>query len=136
MADRRFQKGTWRRPVPGQAGAAEDQGGGRALQTASPLGGVQPRTPPLRKAIADFFQRQPREDINPDEIVAMGAAVQSAILKGKQTDLILLLDVTPFSLGIETEDDTFQQTIERNATIPTRKTIPFTTVEDNHARET
>src|SRR4030042_5108648 len=66
----------------------------------------------------------------------MGAAVQSAILKGKQTELVLLLDVTPFSLGIETEDDTFQRIIERNTTIPTRKTMPFTTVEDNQIRVT
>jgi molecular chaperone DnaK len=98
------------------------------------LVGGQTRMPLIRKTIADFFRRQPREDINPDEIVAMGAAVQSAILKGKQTELVLLLDVTPFSLGIETEDDTFQRIIERNTTIPTRKTMPFTTVEDNQIR--
>jgi len=100
------------------------------------LVGGQTRMPLLRKTIADFFLRQPREGINPDEIVAMGAAVQSAILKGKRTELILLLDVTPFSLGIETEEDTFQRIIERNTTIPTRKTMPFTTVEDNQIRVT
>lgn len=100
------------------------------------LVGGQTRMPLIRKTIAEFFNRQPREDINPDEIVAMGAAVQSAILKGKQTDLVLLLDVTPFSLGIETEDDTFQRVIERNSTIPTRKTMPFTTVENNQVRVT
>jgi molecular chaperone DnaK len=100
------------------------------------LVGGQTRMPLIRKTIADFFRRQPREDINPDEIVAMGAAVQSAILKGKQTELVLLLDVTPFSLGIETEDDTFQRIIEKNTTIPTRKTMPFTTVEDNQVRVT
>jgi molecular chaperone DnaK len=100
------------------------------------LVGGQTRMPLVRRTIADFFHRQPREDINPDEIVAMGAAVQSAILKGKQTDLVLLLDVTPFSLGIETEDDTFQRIIERNTTIPTRKTMPFTTVENNQVRVT
>ena len=100
------------------------------------LVGGQTRMPLIRKTIADFFRRSPREDINPDEIVAMGAAIQSAILKGKPTDLVLLLDVTPFSLGIETEDDTFQRIIERNTTIPTRKTMPFTTVEDNQIRVT
>jgi molecular chaperone DnaK len=100
------------------------------------LVGGQTRMPLIRRTIADFFHRQPREDINPDEIVAMGAAVQSAILKGKQTELVLLLDVTPFSLGIETEDDTFQRIIERNTTIPTRKTMPFTTVENNQVRVT
>jgi molecular chaperone DnaK len=92
--------------------------------------------PLIRKAIGDFFRRPAREDINPDEIVAMGAAIQSAILKGKQTELVLLLDVTPFSLGIETENDTFQRLIERNTTIPTRKTMPFTTVENNQVRVT
>jgi molecular chaperone DnaK len=100
------------------------------------LVGGQTRMPLIRKAIGDFFRRPAREDINPDEIVAMGAAIQSAILKGKQTELVLLLDVTPFSLGIETEDDTFQRLIERNTTIPTRKTMPFTTVENNQVRVT
>lgn len=100
------------------------------------LVGGQTRMPIIRKTIADFFGRTPREDINPDEIVAMGAAVQSAILKGKKEEIVLLLDVTPFSLGIETEDDTFQRIIERNTTIPTRKTMPFTTVEDNQVRVT
>ncbi|MGB7294944.1 MAG: molecular chaperone DnaK [Candidatus Aminicenantales bacterium] len=100
------------------------------------LVGGQTRMPIVRKTIADFFRRPVREGINPDEIVALGAAVQSAILKGETKDLILLLDVTPFSLGIETEEDTFQRIIERNTTIPTRKTMPFTTVEDNQVRVT
>lgn len=100
------------------------------------LVGGQTRMPIIRKTIADFFGQPPREDINPDEIVAMGAAVQSAILKGKKDEIVLLLDVTPFSLGIETEDDTFQRIVERNTTIPTRKTMPFTTVEDNQVRVT
>jgi molecular chaperone DnaK len=100
------------------------------------LVGGQTRMPLIRKTIADFFGQPAREDINPEEIVAMGAAVQSAILKGDQKELVLLLDVTPFSLGIETEEDTFQRIIERNTTIPTRKTMPFTTVEDNQVRVT
>ncbi|MBM3285340.1 MAG: molecular chaperone DnaK, partial [Candidatus Aminicenantes bacterium] len=89
------------------------------------------------KTIEDFFKKKPREDINPDEIVAMGAAIQSAILKKEgKADLVVLLDVTSHSLGIETENDTYQQIIERNATIPTRKTMPFTTVEDNQIKVT
>jgi molecular chaperone DnaK len=92
--------------------------------------------PLIRKTIVDLFRKKAREDINPDEIVAMGAAVQSAILRGERSDLVLLLDVTPFSLGIETENDMFQRVIERNTTIPTRKTMPFTTVEDNQVRVT
>lgn len=100
------------------------------------LVGGQTRMPIIRKTIAGFFGQSPREDINPDEIVAMGAAVQSAILKETTEEIVLLLDVTPFSLGIETEDDTFQRIIERNTTIPTRKTMPFTTVEDNQVRVT
>lgn len=100
------------------------------------LVGGQTRMPLIRKTIADFFGKKPREDINPDEIVAMGAAVQSAILRGDKSGLVVLLDVTPFSLGIETENDTFQVIIDRNTTIPTRKTMHFTTVEDNQIRVT
>ncbi|MEW5901039.1 MAG: molecular chaperone DnaK [Acidobacteriota bacterium] len=100
------------------------------------LVGGQTRMPLIRKTIGELFRKKPREDINPDEIVAMGAAVQSAILRGERSDLVLLLDVTPFSLGIETENDIFQKIIERNITIPTRKTMPFTTVEDNQVRTT
>jgi molecular chaperone DnaK len=100
------------------------------------LVGGQTRMPLIRKTIADFFGKKPREDINPDEIVAMGAAIQSSILKGEKSELVVLLDVTSHSLGIETEKDTFQTIIERNTTIPTRKTTPFTTVENNQVRVT
>jgi molecular chaperone DnaK len=100
------------------------------------LVGGQTRMPLVRKTIMDFFRKKPREDINPDEIVAMGAAVQSAILRGDKSGLVVLLDVTPFSLGIETENDTFQVIIDRNSTIPTKKTMHFTTVEDNQIRVT
>ena len=100
------------------------------------LVGGQTRMPLLRKTIADFFGKKPREDINPDEIVAMGAAVQSSILRGDKGGLVVLLDVTPFSLGIETENDVFQVIVERNMTIPTKKTMHFTTVEDNQIRVT
>ncbi len=98
------------------------------------LVGGQTRMPFLRQVITDFFKRSPREGINPDEVVAMGAAIQSGIIKGSVRDLALLLDVIPFSLGIETENDTFQKIIEKNSTIPTRKTMAFTTVEHNQVR--
>ncbi|MGQ9470844.1 MAG: molecular chaperone DnaK [Candidatus Aminicenantales bacterium] len=98
------------------------------------LVGGQTRMPYLRQVVSEFFQRPLREGIDPDEVVAMGAAIQAGVIRGKMTDLAILLDVTPFSLGIETENDTFQKIIERNTTIPTRKTMPFTTVEHNQVR--
>jgi molecular chaperone DnaK len=100
------------------------------------LVGGQTRMPLIRKTIGDFFRKVPREDINPDEIVAMGAAIQSAIIKGESSEIMILLDVTSHSLGIETEGDVFQQIIERNTTIPTKKTMSFTTVENNQVRVT
>ncbi len=98
------------------------------------LVGGQTRMPLVRAKVSDFFHKKPAEHVNPDEIVAMGAAIQSGILHGQSKDLILLLDVTPFSLGIETESDSFEVIIERNSTIPTRKTKAFTTVEHNQRR--
>jgi molecular chaperone DnaK len=98
------------------------------------LVGGQTRMPLVKKRITEFFDKKPAEHINPDEIVAMGAAVQSGILKGQAQSLILLLDVTPFSLGIETENDGFETLIEKNVTIPTRQTKSFTTVEHNQRR--
>jgi len=98
------------------------------------LVGGQTRMPLIRKTIAEFFGKEPLEHINPDEIVAMGAAIQSGILKGKMKDLILLLDVTPLSLGIETENDTFIKIIKKNTTIPCKKSRSFTTVEHNQRR--
>lgn len=98
------------------------------------LVGGQTRMPLVRAKVAAFFGKAPAENVNPDEIVAMGAAIQSGILQGQSQGLVLLLDVTPFSLGIETENDTFETVIERNSTIPTRKTKAFTTVEHNQRR--
>jgi molecular chaperone DnaK len=98
------------------------------------LVGGQTRMPLIRTMISDFFRKEPKEQINPDEIVAMGAAIQAGILKGQMTDLILLLDVTPLSLGIETEHDKFIKIIEKNTTIPTKKTRSFTTVEHDQRR--
>jgi molecular chaperone DnaK len=98
------------------------------------LVGGQTRMPLIKKMISDFFEKDPIGNINPDEIVALGAAVQSGILKGEMTEAVVLLDVTSFSLGIETEDDTFSRIIYRNTTIPTKRTRAFTTVEHNQMR--
>ncbi|HNS06320.1 MAG TPA: Hsp70 family protein, partial [Candidatus Saccharicenans sp.] len=98
------------------------------------LVGGQTRMPLIRQKVTQFFGRQPAARINPDEIVAMGAAIQAKIIRGSINNLVLLLDVTPFSLGIETENGGFQKIIEKNATIPARKTMAFTTVENNQRR--
>ncbi len=98
------------------------------------LVGGQTRMPLIKKMIADFFGKEPAGNINPDEIVAMGAAIQSGILRGKTRELVLLLDVTSHSLGIETENDTFVKIIDKNTTIPVKRGRAFTTVEDNQPR--
>jgi len=98
------------------------------------LVGGQTRMPYLRQVVGNFFRKEPRANIDPDLIVAMGAAIQAGIIKGGANQLAVLLDVTPFSLGIETEGDTYQVIIEKNTTIPTRKTMAFTTVEHNQVR--
>lgn len=98
------------------------------------LVGGQTRMPLIKDLITDFFKKQPIEHINPDEIVAMGASIQTAIMEGNLKDLILLLDVTPLSLGIETENERFVKVIEKNTTIPTKRTMAFTTVEHDQRR--
>ncbi|MCK4932225.1 MAG: molecular chaperone DnaK [Candidatus Aminicenantes bacterium] len=98
------------------------------------LVGGQTRMPLIKELITDFFKKKPIERINPDEIVAMGASIQTAIIKGTLKDLILLLDVTPLSLGIETENERFVKIIEKNTTIPTKQTMAFTTVEHDQRR--
>ena len=82
--------------------------------------------------VAELFGREPNRDINPDEVVAIGAAIQGGVLKGEIKDVVLL-DVTPLSLGIETHGGVFEKLIERNSTIPTKNTKVFTTVADNQS---
>lgn len=94
------------------------------------LVGGQSRMPLVQKKISEFFQKEPYLDLNPEEVVAQGAALQSEIIKGKVKDL-LLLDVTPLSLGVETKGDQINKLIEKNTTIPIKRSKVFTTINDN-----
>jgi molecular chaperone DnaK len=99
------------------------------------LVGGQTRMPKVVEAVKQVFGKEPNRNINPDEVVAVGAAVQGGILRGDIKDMVLL-DVTPLSLGIETRGGLFQKIIERNATIPTKNSLVFTTVAENQTRVT
>lgn len=99
------------------------------------LVGGQTRMPLVQKKVADFFGKEARRDVNPDEAVAMGAAIQAAVLSGEVND-VLLLDVTPLSLGIETMGGVASVLIEKNTTIPTKKTQVFSTADDNQTAVT
>lgn len=99
------------------------------------LVGGQTRMPMVQKTVTEFFGKEPRKDVNPDEAVALGAAIQGGVLSGDVTD-VLLLDVTPLSLGLETMGGVMVKIIEKNTTIPCSRTQTFSTAEDNQSAVT
>ena len=115
--------------------ALKDAGLGKGDIDEVILVGGQTRMPKVQEAVKTFFAKEPRKDVNPDEAVAMGAAIQSGVLSGAVND-VLLLDVTPLTLGIETLGGVMTKLIEKNTTIPSRASEVFSTAEDNQAAVT
>lgn len=115
--------------------ALQDAGLGASEIDEVILVGGQTRMPKAQEAVKEFFGKEPRKDVNPDEAVAVGAAIQAGVLAGEVKE-VLLLDVTPLSLGIETLGGVMTKLIEKNTTIPTRKAQVFSTAEDNQTAVT